>query len=75
MSSGIHGKSSAARVIIGTIFLVLVWSLYLVRVAFGVGPMHDEAGRQAPSLHYLGGALIISVMVTAWLVWRARAAD
>jgi hypothetical protein len=75
MSSGTHGKFSAARVVIGATFLVLVWALYIVRVAFGVGPMHDEGGRQAPTVHYLVGALVVSVMVGGWLVSRARAAD
>ncbi len=75
MSSGNDGKSSAARVVIGAIVVALMWALYIARVAFGVGPLHDEGGRQAPTVHYLIGALIVSAMVGAWLVWRARATD
>jgi hypothetical protein len=33
--------------------------------------MHDHDGNQAPALHYLLGALIVTGMVTVWIVARA----
>ncbi len=58
------------RLIIGCAFLVVVWSLYFVRLIFGVGPAHDYAGNQAPAFHYLVCALIVTGMVAVWLVVR-----
>lgn len=51
------------RLAIGAMIAALVWVLYVVRVAFGVGPMHDDEGDQAPALHYLVGALAVTGMV------------
>ena len=49
----------------------IVWALYIVRVTFGVGPMHDEQGNQAPAFHYLVGALVVSAFLVVWLVARS----
>ena len=59
------------RLVIGAAITVLVWALYIVRIAFGVGPMHDYEGNQAPALHYLVGALVVTGMVAVWIVVRA----
>ncbi len=56
------------RATVGAMFVVFVWALYVVRVAFGIGPIHDYDGNQAPTLHYLGGAIIVSAMVTVWMI-------
>ena len=55
------------RIAIGAAFVVLVWTLYGVRMIFGVGPMHDDAGNQAPGTHYLAAALIVTGMVVVWI--------
>jgi hypothetical protein len=59
------------RLIIGAVITVIVWGLYVVRVTFGFGPMHDYQGNQAPAIHYLGGALVVTGMVAVWIVVRA----
>jgi len=58
------------RVVIGAAIVVAVWSLYVVRVVFGVGPSHDPQGNQAPVSHYLAGALIGTGMVAVWIIVR-----
>jgi hypothetical protein len=57
---------------VGAVFCVCVWSLYIVRSVFGVGPMHDPQGNQAPATNYLIGALIVTGMVAAWIVVSER---
>ena len=59
------------RLAIGAAFLVLVWTLYIVRIARGVGPMHDYEGNQAPVFHYLVGALAVTGMVAVWVIVSA----
>ena len=59
------------RLAIGGAIVVIVWTLYLVRVTLGVGPMHDDGGNQAPAMHYLAGALTVTAMVVLWIVLRA----
>ena len=54
------------RFAVGATIAAIVWALYLVRVTLGIGPMHDEGGRQAPTLHYLVGALVVTGMVVVW---------
>jgi hypothetical protein len=70
-SSVICEMTSKLRLAIGVIIVMVVWALYIVRVTLGVGPMHDYGGNQAPALHYLVGALIVTAMVTIWIVVRA----
>lgn len=62
------------RWVIGTLFVVFVWIMYLIRVIWGVGPMHDYEHKQAPAEHYLYLALIISGIVAVWLIVRAKMA-
>jgi integral membrane sensor domain MASE1 len=59
------------RLVVGAVITVLVWVLYLVRAVFGMGPMHDKEGNQAPALHYLAGALIVTGMVMVWIIVQA----
>jgi hypothetical protein len=59
------------RWIIGAPITAIVWALYVVRVSVGVGPMRDYEGNQAPSLHYLAGALVVTGMVATWIIVRA----
>ena len=59
------------RLTIGALISAFVWALYIVRIALGVGPMHDYEGKQAPALHYLAGALIGTGMVAVWIIVRA----
>jgi hypothetical protein len=59
------------RLAIGGAFLLLVWGLLLVRVILGVGPMHDYEGRQAPTAHYLAGALATTVAVALWITLQS----
>ena len=61
----------ALRWMIGAAITAIVWALYVVRLSFGVGPMHDHEGTQAPSLHYLAGALVVTGMVATWIIVRA----
>ena len=63
------GRDSAAgRKIVGGTILAFVWGLFLVRLLWGVGPMHDAQGMQSPLSHYLGGALIVTAMVAGWIM-------
>jgi membrane-bound metal-dependent hydrolase YbcI (DUF457 family) len=59
------------RLMIGAVLSAIVWALYVVRVTLGVGPMHDHNGIQAPALHYLLGALMVTGMVAVWIIVRA----
>lgn len=59
------------RLAVGAVITAFVWVLYIVRVVFGIGPMHDYDGNQAPALHYLLGALIVTGMVVVWIVVQA----
>jgi hypothetical protein len=57
---------------VGAVITVFVWGLYIVRVVFGVGPMRDHEGNQAPALHYSFGASIVTgIVVVWWIVARA----
>jgi hypothetical protein len=56
------------RAAVGVTFVVLVWALYFIRVLWGIGPMHDYEGRQAPAFHYLYGALTVTGVVAVWLI-------
>jgi hypothetical protein len=58
------------RLLIGAAIVILVWVLYFVRVTLEVGPMHDQQGNQAPALHYLIGAIIVTSMVALWIIVR-----
>ena len=60
------------RIVVGGLICAVVWLLLGARVLFGVGPMHDDQGNQAPWLHYLVAAVVATVMVTAWIKIRAR---
>ena len=55
---------------IGGTCAAVMWAFYFVRVAFGTGPMHDLEGNQSPAIHYLGGALVVTAMVAAWIIGR-----
>ena len=59
------------RRVIMAMIIALVWALYIVRVALGVGPMHDYEGHQAPAFHYLVGALVATGLVVVWILVRA----
>jgi hypothetical protein len=59
------------RWMIGAAITAIVWALYVVRASVGVGPMRDYEGNQAPSLHYLAGALVVTGMVATWIIVRA----
>lgn len=59
------------RLAVGAVITAFVWVLYVVRVVFGIGPMRDHEGNQAPALHYLFGALIVTGMVAVWILVRA----
>ena len=56
---------------VAAVITIVVWTLYVVRMTFGVGPMHDYDGNQAPAVHYLVGALVVTGMVCAWIIARA----
>ena len=58
------------RLLTGAAIVILVWVLYVVRVTFDIGPMHDQQGNQAPTLHYLIGAIIVTSMVAIWIIVR-----
>lgn len=58
------------RLVIGAAVVSGVWALYLARIILGIGPMHDPQGNQAPALHYLGGALIVTAMIAVWILAR-----
>ncbi len=60
------------RYVIGAAFLAFMWALYLVRIVFGIGPMHDAAGNQSPATHYLAGALVVTAMVAVWFAIGRR---
>ena len=59
------------RLAVGAVITAFVWGMYIVRVAFRIGPMRDHDGNQAPAVHYLFGALIVTGMVAVWIVVRA----
>lgn len=61
-----------ARIVIGGLICGIVWLLLAARIIFGLGPMHDHDGNQAPWLHYLMAALVTTVMVVAWIKIRGR---
>jgi hypothetical protein len=61
----------AVRLAICAAIALIAWTLYIVRLTLGVGPMHDHDGSQAPALHYLIGALVVTGMVAAWIALRA----
>ena len=61
-------QRSVARNIIGGLFVTFVWGLYLVRIVWGTGPMHDHGGNQAPAMHYLHGAIMVTTMVAIWII-------
>jgi hypothetical protein len=72
-------KQSRLRLLIGPAIAICSWVLYGLRVTLGTGPMHDNEGRQAPALHYLGAAVVTGV-VASWIItlalitgWRLRA--
>jgi hypothetical protein len=56
--------------VIGALFVVLMWGLYLARLFWGIGPMRDLQGNPAPAAHYLAGAVIVTLMVVAWISGR-----
>jgi len=58
------------RLTIGAAVTAIVWTFYIVRVTLGVGPMHDYDGNQAPALHYMVGALVVTGMVAVWIATR-----
>jgi hypothetical protein len=59
------------RLAIGSVIVVFVWTLYIVRVTLGIGPMHNTGGQQAPAMQYLVGALTVTCMVAIWILVRA----
>jgi hypothetical protein len=59
------------RLVIGAAATILMWALYVLRVTLGTGPMHDHEGRQAPALHYLVGAAVVTGVVACWIITRA----
>jgi hypothetical protein len=59
------------RLLIGSAITLTVWTLYIVRLKLGIGPMHDDLGNQAPLALYLAGAIIGTSMVAAWSIFRA----
>jgi hypothetical protein len=56
--------------LIGGAITSVMWMFYAARMAFGVGPMHDYQGNQAPALHYLVGALVVTGAIAIWIVAR-----
>ena len=58
------------RLVIAAAIAALVWTLYLIRITLGVGPMRDYNGTQAPAFHYLAGALVVTAMVAIWIIVR-----
>jgi hypothetical protein len=58
------------RLLIGAAITILIWTLYVIRVMHGIGPMHDYRGNQAPALHYLVVALVVTGMVAIWIFAR-----
>ena len=63
-------KNPVPRLLISAAVLTVVWTLYVLRIALGVGPVRDHGGDQAPASHYLLGALSVTAMVAAWHVFR-----
>ncbi len=61
-----------ARVVIGGLICAIVWLLLAARLIFGLGPMHDDQGTQAPWFHYLAAAVVTTAMVAAWIKIRGR---
>jgi hypothetical protein len=61
-----------ARIVIGGLICAVVWLLFAARIIFGLGPMHDDQGNQAPWSHYLTGAVVATAMVAAWIKIRGR---
>jgi hypothetical protein len=59
------------RLKIGAAATILMWALYVRRVTLGTGPMHDHEGHQAPELHYLVGAAVVTGVVASWIITRA----
>jgi hypothetical protein len=60
------------RLASAVLICVVVWSLFVVRLLFGVGPMHDHQGNQAPLSDYIVGAVTGTVLAVAWIVARNR---
>jgi membrane protease YdiL (CAAX protease family) len=59
------------RLFIGAVICAFVWITYIVRVTLGTGPMHDEQGNQAPAVHYLAGAALVTGVVAFWIFVRS----
>jgi hypothetical protein len=74
MTSSLRTQSRL-RLLIGPAIALFSWVLYGLRVTLGVGPMYDSRGTQAPAIHYLVGALVVTVMVAIWIVARHDAAS
>ncbi len=68
-------RQSKPRLVIGGAITAYVWMLYGIRLTLGTGPMHDLAGNQAPALHYLVGALVVTGAVGVWIIMRAVMAN
>jgi hypothetical protein len=59
------------RLAIAALICIVAWSLFVVRLLFGVGPMHDHQGNQAPLFDYMVGAVTGTVLAIAWIVARS----
>ncbi len=62
------------RLFFGGAASALMWGLFIVRVAAGIGPMHDADGNQAPAFHYLAGAVLVTLIAVGWLLVGAALA-
>jgi hypothetical protein len=61
---------TSLRLLIGGAITIFIWTLYLVRLILGIGPMHDYQGNEAPAIDYLVGAFVVTGMVATWIVAR-----
>jgi hypothetical protein len=67
---GVIRNRMSLRHLVGIVISGFVWMLYVTRVTLGIGPLHSHRGNQAPALHYLIAALVVTGMVAVWISVR-----